>query len=221
MKRDYFLSREKAIREFFVSFYIVGTVGMLVPLTFPLFLRLIPFALLLNFALLFVFHATAISRKIIFSFIAIYVLSFVAEAIGVGTGAIFGHYWYGSSLGIKLVETPLIIGINWFFLVYTTAAMVEKLRIAAWLKVVAASSLMLAYDAVLEQMAPSLDMWHWKNDTVPLQNYAAWFALALLFHTLLKVLDVQIKNPLSSLIFVCQFLFFLALLVAQKLLLCF
>jgi putative membrane protein len=39
------------------------------------------------------------------------------EVVGVKTGLIFGEYKYGSTLGIKLFEVPLIIGFNWVFVI--------------------------------------------------------------------------------------------------------
>src|SRR5689334_23098853 len=43
----------------------------------------------------------------------VYALTLAAEVIGVATGAIFGAYSYGEVLGFKLLEVPLIIGLNW------------------------------------------------------------------------------------------------------------
>ncbi len=215
---DYLINRKKAVGVFFIVFYLVGIVGTLVPQTFPMFLKLIPFALLLSFVALFIFHEGGITQKIVASFLTIYLLSFIIEAIGVDTGLIFGHYAYGSSLGVKLFQTPLIIGINWFFLVYTTATVVDRFLIPSGLKVLVASTLMLVYDIVLEQLAPVLDMWHWKNSVVPLQNYVAWFALALVFQTFLKIMNVKIQNKLALLILICQFLYFLVLLAVNKIL---
>jgi bisanhydrobacterioruberin hydratase len=213
---DYFITRKKAIAAFFVVFYLVGIAGTLVPFTFPLFLKLIPFALLLSFVAVLIFHKGGITRETIISFLTIYLLSFIIEAIGVGTGLIFGQYAYGSSLGIKVFQTPLIIGINWFFLVYTTTSVVDRFLMPSWLKVVLASILMLVYDLVLEQLAPVLDMWHWENSIVPLQNYVAWFALSMVFHSLLKIINLKIQNKLALLILTCQFLYFVVLLVANK-----
>jgi bisanhydrobacterioruberin hydratase len=215
---NFLFNRKKAFGAFFVVFYLVGLAGTLVPHTFLLFLKLIPFALLLSFVALFIFHEDGITLKTAICFLLIYLVSFFTEAIGVRTGLIFGQYAYGSSLGIKLFETPLIIGINWFFLVYTTAALIDRFLMPSWIKVLMASTLMLVYDVVLEQLAPILDMWHWKNEIVPMQNYLVWFALALVFQTVLKFMNVKIQNKLALLILICQFLYLLIVLLSIKIL---
>ncbi len=214
---EYISNRQKAISLFFVIFYTVGVIGMALPFTFQLFTKLIPFALILSFLTLVLFHPSKIEWKVLWAFLAIYFISFIVEAIGVNTGQIFGYYHYGNSLGLKLFETPFIIGLNWLFLVYTTSAVVEKIKIHYIIKIILASLSMLVYDLVLEQVAPKLDMWHWKNDSVPFQNYLAWFTLALIFHSVLKILNIKIQNRLALLILGCQFLFFLLLFILFKL----
>jgi len=213
------LNRHKAISAFFIVFYTVGIIGLLLPDTFSLFLKLIPFALILSFVALAFFHVSKMEWKTIICFLSIYIIAFIIEAIGVNTGKIFGYYEYGQGLGIKIFQTPLIIGINWFFLVYTTSSIVEKLKFPAIVKILLASLSMLVYDIVLEQVAPKLDMWHWKYNIIPFQNYIAWFALAVFFHSLIKILKVKIENKLAFLILACQFLFFLLLYIWYKLIL--
>lgn len=214
---EYASNRYKAINAFFIVFYMVGLIGMVLPNTFSLFLKLIPIALILSFVALALFHSSKIELKIILCFLSIYIIAFIVEALGVNTGIVFGRYEYGYGLGFKLFQTPLIIGINWLFLVYTTAAIVEKFKLPIYLKIFLASTGMLLYDIVLEQVAPKLDMWHWKNDIIPFQNYLAWFVLAVLFHSVLKIFKVGIENKLALLILVCQFLFFLLLFISFKL----
>jgi putative membrane protein len=204
----------KAIGALIVLFYAVGVIGMVMPSTFSGFIKLIPFALLLSFLALALFHEGSIGPKPMFCFLLIYVIAFMVEAIGVNTGQIFGSYVYGNALGVKLYETPLMIGINWLFLVYATSAMVETLKQGAIVKIFLASAAMLMYDIVLEQVASRLHMWQWKDDIIPFQNYLAWFGLALVFHSLLKVAKVEIVNRMAILILVCQFLFFLSLFIS-------
>ena len=51
------LTDYREVRKFFIIFYVVGTIGMVLPLTQALFIRLIPYSLLLNIAYLGYFHA--------------------------------------------------------------------------------------------------------------------------------------------------------------------
>lgn len=206
-----FVTQHRIIATLFIIFYFVGVVGMLLPITSQYFLQLIPFALLLSFTMLAMSDESNERRKLVLYLLFIYVTSYAIEVAGVYTGVLFGNYSYGNNLGYKLWETPLIIGANWFFLVYTTAAIFEKTRITPTWKLFLASSSMLLYDVVMEQVAPKLDMWDWKHPTVPYQNYLTWFLIAIAFHIGLQWLKIKIKNRLALTVFLCQFIFFVLL----------
>src|SRR6056297_3246612 len=184
----------REVRKFIIIFYIVGILGFLIPFTRDVFIQITPLALLLAAYLLGIYHDNW-NKKTVLGFALIYLLGFSVEAVGVNTGLIFGHYSYGSGLSIKLFDTPLLIGLNWLFLVYTTLAIVDMLKIKGILSILLAPLLMLAYDLVLEVVAPLMDMWSWEDNTVPLRNYIAWYLLAFLFTGLLKALKIRTKNP--------------------------
>lgn len=206
----------KFVAGFFVIFYVVGLTGMLLPETFTLFKKLIPLAILLSVFALAFFH-TQFQKKDLIAFALIYFLGFTAELIGVNTGIIFGHYEYGESLGIELFNTPLMIGVNWLLLIYISSSVAAELKINSTLIIVIASLIMLGYDLIIEQVAPALDMWSWNDDSVPVKNYLAWFVLAVLFHSILKIFRVETKNKLSPVILGCQLSFFIVLLLFFKL----
>lgn len=212
-KIQVFLQRNtKNIKGFFLLFYAVGVAGLVYSYTFPLFVQLIPFALLLSIVALAFFHGTFTQKQLIL-FIIIFVFGFLIEMAGVNTGIIFGPYNYGDSLGLKLYNTPLIIGLNWLLLVYVTASIMENTRFHPAVKVVFGSILMLGYDVVLEQVAPVVDMWYWHTGNVPAQNYLSWFVLAILFHTLIRIFNINTKNKLGPFLFVCQTVFFILLII--------
>jgi putative membrane protein len=207
---------EREVRKFLIIFYSVGVIGLAVPFTFPLFKALTPLALVLSIFLLFLFHKFQQNLKTFLVFGAIYALSFAIEAVGVETGLIFGEYHYGGSIGPKLFDTPLIIGINWLFLAYTTISAVDVYRINDGLKFFIASMLMVVYDLVLEQVAPIMDMWYWANDRIPVQNYIAWFALSFIFISMIKIFKINTQNPIARVILLCQFVFFVGLFVIYR-----
>lgn len=196
------------LKRFIVWFYIIGAIGTVFPLTRDLFLLITPFALLMNIGLLAKEDKNR-SIKAIIVFALIYLLGFFVEMLGVNSGVIFGEYHYGESLGLKLMNTPLMIGINWLMLSYLTMGISRKLVKQGVLKVLLASSLMLVYDLLIEQNAPFIDYWYWQNDIIPLQNYIAWFSIALIFNTIIQITKVSVKNSLSSYIFLAQIMFFL------------
>jgi len=204
--------KNKEVTIFFIIFYIVGILGLSFEITNSLFLKLITFALILSFLALTIFHKPNENKKTILIFSIIFLLGFLIEVLGVNTKIIFGDYTYGQSLGFKLFNTPLIIGINWLFLVYTTSSILEDFKINNFLKILFSSGLMLIYDIVLEQVAPKIDMWHWKLNQIPLQNFIAWFCIAFIFNMLIKIFKIRTKNPFAKIILICQFLFFVILL---------
>lgn len=216
--RQFFLSREKNVREFIFILYGVGIAGTAMPLTREVFIFLTPFVLLISLFVLWVFHDPHPGMKIPAVLLSIFAVSFLVEMAGVNTGKIFGDYSYGRGLGIKIFETPLLIGLNWVLLVYCTAAIFEKSPVSGVLKVTAASLLMVAYDIVMEQVAPAMDMWSFKGDMVPFRNYLVWFILALVFHSLVKITGIKVANRFAPLIFWCQAAFFVLLLIIFKIL---
>lgn len=82
---------------------------------------------------------------------------YLIELIGIITGLIFGEYAYGSGLGLKLFDVPLIIGLNWAILVFATAALTQQFLWPTWLKATLAATLMVAYDFFLEPVAINFD----------------------------------------------------------------
>ena len=54
--------------------------------------------------------------KMLRFFIFAFSIGFLVEVIGVNYGIIFGNYTYGKVLGFKVLNVPLMIGVNWFFL---------------------------------------------------------------------------------------------------------
>lgn len=199
-----------------IIFYTVGIVGIANRSTGSLFTSLTPFALLLSAFLIAIYHEK-FDLKTIGTFALIYLLGFISEERGVNTGLIFGNYSYGDTLGVRINGTPLIIGLNWLMLTYLTASIVDYFKLNVFLKIISAALLMLIYDIVLEQLAPKLDMWTWENNVVPVQNYVAWFILAVIFQSILKIRGITVRNKISPLVFSVQFLFFLTLFMLYKL----
>ncbi|TAJ09173.1 carotenoid biosynthesis protein [Marinilabiliaceae bacterium JC017] len=210
-------AKPRVTRTSLIVFYLVGWLGMAIPAFTPLFIHLTPFALLVSFFILAVYHEKPLRLQTVIIFLVIYGSGYLIEMIGVNTHLIFGHYEYGQGLGFKLWNTPVIIGLNWLLLTYTSSAMVEKLPLPSWVQILLASLLMVVYDMVMEQVAPLMDMWYWLNSTIPVQNYLAWWIIATIFQILLRVFRLKITNPMALTIFLCQFFFFLLLFITFQL----
>jgi len=189
----------------------VGIAGFMLPALSAYFKMLTPLVLILNVLLLGYFHKEIKNLKNLIVFFSIFAGGILIEIIGVQTGIIFGNYHYGDGLGWKIFDTPVLIGINWLFLSYTSSTLFENIKINLWLKVLFSSTIMVIYDIVLEKVAPHLDMWYWENDKIPLQNYLAWFVISFIFIALLKIFKVNTSNKISSIVLLSQFAFFVIL----------
>lgn len=196
---------------FLIIYYSVGVVGLSLPVTHDLFAALLPFSLLLSLALLFHFHHPwKPSHSILFIVIAL--LGYLAEVVGVQTGLIFGSYQYHQVLGVALLDTPLMIGLNWLMLIYCVFMMVrQNLRLPVLPAILTGASLMVVYDVVMEPVAVYIGMWSWRDNIIPWQNYLAWFLISAFLLALLFLFRIQARNKVAGWLFVIQFSFFLAL----------
>jgi putative membrane protein len=184
-----------------------------------------PVNLLVVAGLLFYSHSKWDARTIIVLAV-ITISSFLVEAVGVNTGLIFGEYSYGRTLGPALLNTPLMIGVNWIILVYichSVAVMIfERLpdrstvgqfyaKAPALMVAIVGAVLMVAYDFVLEPSAIELDMWTWAGEGIPLQNYLAWYFFSFVFILLFGLSRVNTRNVLALPVYLVQVVFFLIL----------
>jgi len=213
---DRLRKKEKKIRVYLIIFFIVGIAGFSLPITSNFFTHLTPFALLLCVIALVIFHETENHKKSLLIFILIYIAGFLVEVAGVTSGFIFGNYNYGRGLGIKLFDTPLIIGINWIFLVYCTGIIVSSFPVNNTLKILSASLLMVFYDLVLEQIAPALDMWEFEGGYAPVQNYISWLLISLIFHLSVRSSGIKSENRMAGFVFILQLAFFVSLFIIQR-----
>lgn len=203
-----FLTNSRKATYLLIIFYLVGVAGIVFDMSRPLFIRLIPFALLLSAFLLIINHKGTKHLRLAVVLGVLYLAGFFVEVAGVNTGLIFGDYSYGAGLGLKLFNTPLIIGLNWVLLVYTSAAVLQSLRWKSPAVIIGSATMMLTYDLILEQVAPVMDMWTWSGTGVPVQNYIAWWFVAALMQWIVSANHLKFNNKLALPVLLIQFLFF-------------
>lgn len=200
--------------------YIVGIVGLSLPQTQSLFISLSTVNIALAIGVLLYFHfkqtvTTTNSRLFIIKAIGIAVAGFLLEVAGVKTGAIFGNYAYGAALGIKLLDVPLLIGLNWFFMVYCSVQLARLFKRSLVPTALLAGLFMTAYDIVLEPNAIAFNYWQWANNSIPLQNYIAWFGFGSLFCLLFSYKSTIPKNPMAVFLYAIQLAFFASLILLR------
>jgi putative membrane protein len=185
----------------------VGIIGLSNSITHQLFSYLTPFILLLNLLFLLIFHSTKFSVNEILVYSTLFFFGYFIEVIGVNTGLVFGEYSYSYGLGIKIWNTPLMIGINWLLLSYIANSFTLKIPYS-FLRIIIAAFIMVFYDFILEQTAGFLNLWFWSGNEIPIQNYVAWFVIALLFQFSFVWADIKTNNLMAKPILIIQFLFF-------------
>jgi len=190
--------------------YLVGLTGFMIPSLHDLFIRLIPANILFAFVILLL-GKKEFTFKSIMLFLVCFLFGYFIELLGTKTGIIFGDYAYGSSLGWKIYGVPLLIGLNWFFMVYTSLAVSAVVHSARWVQTLLAPLLMVLYDYFLEPFAMRNDMWDWKSDTVPVENYIAWYFCGLFLCAIAIWGKFDIRNRFAAGLFVVQVLFFVVL----------
>jgi len=190
-----------------ILYYLVGIVLFQIEAIRSLFQLLTPWSLILSFSAILVFQKEW-SAKLGIAFVVTFVASFIIELIGVNTGVLFGNYSYGSSLGLKIVHTPILIGLNWLILVYCSAAIVNHHFTNRFTRVILGALLMVAYDLILEYVAPIMDMWSWDTPYPGIQNFLMWFFLSAALHLLFQLLRLRIDNKPARCLFIIQIGFF-------------
>lgn len=128
-------------------------------------------------------------------------VSFVVEALGVATGAIFGNYYYPDGpLGPLLLGVPPLIQLQYFAMGYA-ALMVGRsvtgtLSAAARGCMLTAGAIVAAFGMTVLDLASDprqstqLGMWIWRDSGayfgVPVQNFVGWFVETLIFFMLVQ-----------------------------------
>lgn len=196
-----------------IIFYSIGLVGIIIN---PGFANLSPLNLLLALTLL----VLSIPEKNNFTYISlifIFISSFILENVGVNTGVLFGSYSYGEALGPKLMGTPILIGVNWIIVCYTSLALAnyiaEKFRIKLnqYSGAGLAALLMVITDIPIEFLCEQLNFWKWENNQIPLQNFTAWFFFGYIFCFWLIQNKIALKNSFAVRLYLVQLLFFVML----------
>jgi len=148
-----------------IIWYLVGIAGFLIQPVRPLFQVLTPWGMLMAAIVVIGFHEP-VSRSSYLVFASIALLGFIAELIGVNSQLLFGNYSYGKVLGFKVLETPLVIGLNWLVLIYAIAAWLTKFR-RYWFFSIIGTGCMVAFDWPLEPVAGATGMVNWEGEQNP------------------------------------------------------
>jgi len=192
-------------------FHIVGLVGFLVPATHPYFMKMVPFHLLLMFAIIVFTYNGDVKRLSLFV-CGVFLCGWLVEVLGVHTGKIFGSYYYGDTLGYKIAAVPLLMGVNWVILIFSIGQMMKSLKVRnSILASLLGALLLIIFDFFMEPVAMKFDYWQWDWHEVPLQNYIAWFIVSVILLKFYYALGLKQQKYIGTAMFVAQLIFFVVL----------
>ncbi|MGZ3767180.1 MAG: carotenoid biosynthesis protein [Mucilaginibacter sp.] len=207
------LSRNKQIFciSIVILFHLVGLVGLSMPSIRSQFLQIVPYHLLLMLAVITYSHIYMDGRFILFV-LCIFILGFGAEWIGVHEHWLFGNYGYGHTLGLQLSGVPLIIGVNWFLLTYSSGVLLQRSHLKnMFLRAGASAFVLVLLDLLIEPVAAKFDYWHWVNAAAPLKNYVCWFFVSAFMLLIFDRLQFKKQSVVAHVFLVTQFAFFVFL----------
>jgi uncharacterized membrane protein len=203
-------SRLRVAQGLILLFHLTGFVGLAFSQDKAFYLKYTPLTLLLTAGLLGAFQPERNWGFWLFVMQA-FLLGFTAEFVGVYTGAIFGSYHYGATLGPKYVEVPWLIGLNWVVVTYCAGVLTSYLPLSGFFRVLVGAALMVGFDLCLEPVASHYDFWHWTGNVIPLRNFRDWFLLSLVLQLLFLRSSFPKRNALVPLVYLVQLLFFFVL----------
>ena len=182
---------------------------MRLPQTHALALALTPLHLLFATGAVLWLHPGK-DRNFYFFCLMAFGAGFWAEVWGVNSGILFGVYSYGAVLGPAMLDTPVLIGVNWLLLTYLFGQALHGLPQPAWAKAMLMGLLMTGLDALMEPVAMRLGFWAWPGGVVNGQNYLGWFVCATgIGYGYVRL--VEGRNPIALWVLVMNVVFFLAL----------
>lgn len=210
-----------------ILFHLIGLMGILF-FNSRLFILLTPLNLLLMFFLI-LYTQKNINRFFLIFLGVCFVGGIAIEIVGTKTAIFFGHYAYGKVLGPSIIGVPLVIGLNWFIVIYCCgtamqlflhtllhklSAITEKPSSA--LKrisiLIDGATLALLFDWIMEPVAIRLGYWQWAgNGDIPIFNYLCWFVFSVVLLFIFDLCDFDKRNKFAVHLLLIQAMFFLLL----------
>ena len=125
-------------------FHISGIIGITLGFH-DWFITKTPLNLFISFALL-MWNYPINSIKKWSAVLLFFTAGMIAEWVGVHYDFLFGAYYYGNNLGLKLDGVPLLIGINWALLTLITGSIAHQLASKPFVRVILGAFLMVLLD---------------------------------------------------------------------------
>jgi putative membrane protein len=191
--------------------HLVLLFGLLSPSLTPLFLRFIPLYLLMMLSLLIYTHRDK-NKDFKLCLLVTFLAGFLIEVIGVNTGYIFGSFQFGDTLGFQLAGVPVMSGVLWVILIYSVGITIAYLKIQNHaIRSLIGAFVLVLMDILIEPLALRYDYWNWTGQSVPFQNYVAWFAFTFCMMLFFFARKFRKQNRAGLALFISQVIFVMIL----------
>jgi len=206
-----------------VLVHTAGAIGMAFYDT-ALFSGMTPYNLLLMFILL-IWNEEEKNKSFLNALLIAFYVGLIVELIGVNTHQLFGYYTYGNVLGLKFFGVPVLIGVNWFIIVFSAyisaGLLLGKLHFnkkhsknnffARFLQPLIGASIAVLFDWLMEPVALRLGFWNWDGNSIPVFNYICWFVFSFLISYAFQSLRIVTTNRFAPFLICIQTIFFIFL----------
>jgi putative membrane protein len=143
-------------------------------------------------------------------------VAFLAEALGVNFGLVFGKYHYSPALGVSLFGVPFLAALAWEPIVYAAFCISDLLSagwaesknkpitivLMVWLAMISALAT-TAWDLMIDPIAVSQGWWVWEEggaympyvaNGVPITNFMGWLGVAFLINLIYRKISAGIPT---------------------------
>jgi len=143
-------------------------------------------------------------KRSLLMFCLSFVMAFIAEALGVNFGLVFGHYYYTPMLGPSLFGVPFLAALAWEPIVYAAFCLGDMLvsrgenllpsvlhkTSVLWVAALGALAT-TAWDMMIDPIAVSQGWWVWVDggpyvpyvaQGVPITNFLGWLLVAFVIN---------------------------------------
>ncbi|ROZ89085.1 carotenoid biosynthesis protein [Gordonia sp. OPL2] len=119
----------------------------------------------------------------------------LAESVGVHTGFPFGSYDYTGTLGVELLDVPVVVPFAWIMMAWPALAVARRLTGPGrrWATAVVGACALTAWDVFLDPQMVDQGYWRWHHpdpalpgvDGIPLTNFAGWLLVSFVMIAML------------------------------------
>lgn len=192
-----------------ILFHISGFIGLNTEYK-HWFLNNTPLNLLVS-SFLLLWNHNKLNSKIVLTVLFVIITGLLIEITGVKTGLVFGIYHYGKTFGLQISDVPVVIGLNWAMLCFSSSVIADKYINGLFKKAFIAGIIPLCIDFFIEHVCEKLDFWYWDKSIIPVQNFVSWFIFSFCFALIIIPALKNTENKFAPYFLSVQFVFFLLL----------